>query len=203
MQAKFVATKARNVCVVGFGKISQKRTKMLQKRISSGMPARVVDDLELIEIQVKQRTFAVVCLSLVNCFFDAALEFLAIQQRGELIVGCLIGELVMHVLQHALRSTFHERHIVVIKQCDFTSVQTVGELLEAKFFGFHTLAVNQHKQRVLITNKGNRQDKRPAVVVAHRQPFADLNASSALKSCGPTAPQIFVFCFNRGIGFGQ
>ena len=116
-----------------------------QQFVTGGVAAGVVDDLELVQIQVEQRVLVFLCLGMLNGRLHKPLELLTVQELGEVVVARLVSELVVHVLEHALRSPLHERQVVVVEQGDLTLVQPIGHFPQRQLAILDAFAVHQHE----------------------------------------------------------
>ncbi len=54
------------------------------------MPARVVDDLEAIQVEITQHVLALTPLTALGRFFEAPFKLASVDQSGQCIVGRLI-----------------------------------------------------------------------------------------------------------------
>ncbi len=60
------------------------------------MPAGVVNDLELVKVEIQQRVPHALGLRTLQGQFQPALELTPVQQTGQAVVGCLIGNFRSH-----------------------------------------------------------------------------------------------------------
>ena len=154
------------MCILVLQCLGQGIPDVTQQFIARGMAAGIVDDFELIQVEVQQHMLLFIFSSRLNGSFYRTLEFLTIHQLSEVVVSRLIGQFVVHVFQHALRSTFHQRQVVVVQQRDASFVQAVRHVFEDHFAILDALAIDQHERTRIITNKRNVQDQRPPIRVA-------------------------------------
>ena len=60
------------------------------------MPARVIDDFKLIQVEIQQR-MRVIFARRCQDFAEAGFKFLATQQTGQRIMRCLVGEFLRYL----------------------------------------------------------------------------------------------------------
>ena len=79
-----------------------------QQLVARGVPERVVDRLEVVEVHEQDRGVLVVARLAVECVLDAVAEQRAVGEPGDGVVERLVGELLLELL--ALADVAHVEH---------------------------------------------------------------------------------------------
>src|SRR3989344_1065223 len=88
-QAKFIPTESRDE-ISGASVLLEQHADLLQQRVAGDVPAGVVDDLELVQVQVTQGVLAVSRADIVQEPFELTVEFRAVGEPGQGIVSGLM-----------------------------------------------------------------------------------------------------------------
>ena len=90
--AEFVASETRERVALA-QPFAQHEAHLPHQLVARGVPRRVVDELELIEIEIEHRVMPAVLARAGKCEVEPALELASVDEPGERVVACLIGEL--------------------------------------------------------------------------------------------------------------
>ena len=112
--AELVAAEARHGVAVA-DRIAQQLRHFAQHAVAGEMSARVVHDLEAIEVEIAQHVLAIAAMSALDRLFEAPLEFAAVDEAGERIVRRLIRHLPREAaqLRHVVQQDDRARHFLV------------------------------------------------------------------------------------------
>ena len=67
-------------------------TELVQQGVAGTVPAGIVDDFELVEVEIQQRIRGLACLGAFQCALQAALEFAPVDQPGEDVVAGVVAQ---------------------------------------------------------------------------------------------------------------
>src|SRR5580658_1563051 len=101
--AELVAAQAPDRVAIAHG-IAQQLRHLPQHAVAGEVPARIVDDLEPVQVEVAQHVLPVAAMPTLVGLFQEPLELAAIDETSERIVGRLVG--------HLAREPAQLRHIV-------------------------------------------------------------------------------------------
>ncbi len=134
--AVFVPAQTRQHKPVRVQLILQQIGEFRQQLVATLVPTGIVDHLELIKVDVRNHVRYFVLLGDTEGPAQLTLEFLAIDKPGQLIVGCLMRQLVVHVLQHAVRRTVRQRDVRLFKYLRRPRFEHVGKFFNHQLMGF-------------------------------------------------------------------
>ena len=89
--AELVATQARDGVRRAYARL-QKAGDVTDQAVAGGMPAGVVDELELVEVDIEQRVACAVAPCGLHGLMQPVVEFATVDEPGERIVTRLVGE---------------------------------------------------------------------------------------------------------------
>ena len=113
--AEFVAAQARQYSVIRQQVLLlQAGCKFPEHGVAGNMADGFIDDLELVDIQVTEYGVAVVVTCFQQCLLQAGLEFIAVEQAGEMVMRGLVLDVTV-----TAREALHQLVEVSRQQADF------------------------------------------------------------------------------------
>src|SRR6185437_1831703 len=86
----------------------QQRADLAEEGIAGAVPARVVDDLELVDVEVAESVGSLARLGALQSALEAALEFAAVDEPGEEVMARMIGQAAVELAR--LRDIGENQH---------------------------------------------------------------------------------------------